>query len=368
MLRDLWLVRDWLHYWQTIGNPYRAFSSLDYPPGALLVLWPLAMLATWVAPLVLIPIVILSCAGGALLLVRWFSERLELALRWEDQAILVAVMLAGSSMRGAIWRGQTTPIAFLFGALALYLARRRPWTAAIMLALAAFKPHIAIGFALAILVTERRDVVLLAGALALSEFLLFAATVQESFGDVLALYVHNLIGLYAGPDRVVGLLSIRWVIEWVVGDFWIATCLYAALALGSLAFLISRVRRYLDSVTSTQLAVACLLWSLIFLPQQLYNGLLAEPALWLLMWPEARLIASARTRTSVVTALILFSVLDVPRTLRLLAAFMGGIHWLSMTALVLGPLRLALLFAFVLFRLAPRGSLLLRSGGSPAAT
>lgn len=364
-MQDLWLVRDWLHYWQTHGDPYPAFNNLDYPPGALLLLWPLNRIQAGTAALVLIPIQIASCAAGAWLLMRWFSRRLDIVMRWQDQATLIALMLAGGSFRSTIWRGQTTPVAFLLGALALYWARQRPWAAAIALGLAAFKPHLAIGFALAILLTESSGAVIVAGLFALSQFVIFSATVEAAPADIFMSYVRNLASLYHGPDHVVGMLGFRMVIESVVDDFWIAFYLHVGLAVGSLAFIISRVRRYLDFTTSTHVAVACLLWSLMFLPQQLYNGILVAPALWLLMWPKAALIARPRIRTAVVTAFVLFGVLDVPRMLRVIADVAGDLEWLTTFALLLPPLRVALLFAFVLYRLAPGGSLLVNPPPRP---
>jgi hypothetical protein len=350
-LEDFWLVREWIAHWVQHGNPYEAYRNLDYPPGALLLLWPLALLPQSVAPFVVTLVTIATGASGAWILTGWFADRLGVLLRWQDRATLVAVMLAGSAVRGAIWRGQSTSLALLFGALTLRWSQRRPVLAAVALALCAFKPHIAVGFALILLLTERWRVLLIAAGLVLAQTLLFAWSVDNTLPQVLANYTDNLLTLYGGPDRIIGLLSLRWVIEDLVGNQVIATVVYGTLATASLALIAAAARRHPEKMAA-QVAAACLLWSLLFLPHQLYNGVLAAPAIWLLMWPEAGLLSSPRLRVIVVGAIVLFRVIDVPRSLRVLSRVLGEIDWLSTLSLMLSPGVLTVMLALALSALA----------------
>jgi hypothetical protein len=168
---------------------------------------------------------------------------------------------------------------------------------------------------------------------------------------VLANYTDNLLTLYGGPDRIIGLLSLRWVIEDLVGNQVIATVVYGTLATASLALIAAAARRHPEKMAA-QVAAACLLWSLLFLPHQLYNGVLAAPAIWLLMWPEAGLLSSPRLRVIVVGAIVLFRVIDVPRSLRVLSRVLGEIDWLSTLSLMLSPGVLTVMLALALSALA----------------
>ncbi|MBY0496868.1 MAG: glycosyltransferase 87 family protein [Cyanobacteria bacterium] len=352
-LLDLWLLRDWLAHWRDHGNPYVAFDNLDYPPNAFLVLWPLSLASDNVAAVIMPPLMVMASAAAALVLLQSFAERLGIRLRWQEQTALVAMVLAGSSVRGAIWRGQTAPLSFLFGALALHWAARRPWLAALALSLCAFKPHVAIGFALVIALTKRRDVVIYAAALAAAQNALFAATVDAPLSDLLLRYVQILATMYDGPDALPGMLSIRWVLEGFIGNHRLATLAYITLAVSALVIIVSAAMRRRDPVTLVHVAAASLLWSLAFLPHQLYNGVLSIPAIWLLMWPESGLLSSDRRRVLVVGALVLFRVMDVPRALRLAAGYWAW-PWLVENSYPLQALIVACLLTLFLWTLTRR--------------
>lgn len=355
-LDDLHEVRRWLSYWMAgTGNPYDRFVGLDYPPIAFLLLWPLglpsdATLAYWFLPGVL---VITPLAGWATL--HWMRERMYVALAPAEQIALIALMLSGTGMRSATWLGQTVALSLLFGALAMRWSRRRPYAAAVALALCSFKPHIAVGFGLAILLIKGVDVIILAAAIVLSLSLLFAATIGQPLADLAADWIRNLMTLYAGPDRVRGLLSVRFVLDDIIGSYVVSSALYVLLAVATLAIIVwlSRRRQH-DAVTHTQVAVACLLWSVLFLPHQLYNSLLAAPALWLLMWPEAGLIARRSVRVAACAAYVLFGVFDVAGALRVISTFTPEPEWVYRSSYYLSPLRIACVFVVLLWALYHR--------------
>jgi hypothetical protein len=350
-LGDLHQVRDWLSYFLTHrADPYAYFDQqLDYPPIALVVLSPLhlipeASLAAWFLP---VSIVVTALAGW--LLVGAIAERLYATISLPQRVAMVGLMLSGSSVRGAIWIGQTVALSVLFGALALGWSRRRPFAAAFALAVCSFKPHLAVGFGLVILLFDGFDVVLIALAIVLSASLLVAAAVNQSALSIFANYIHNLHTIYGGPEGARGLLGLRWVIEDFVGDYGPAAVLYAVSACASLALIGAAARRAPDAAGRAQVATVALLWPLLFLPSQLYNGLVAAPVAWLLMWPEANLIRRESRRLAAVSAFVIFSVIDVPRVARFIAERSSGdMHWLYKGSYYLSPLRLAWLFGFIL--------------------
>jgi hypothetical protein len=345
-LGDLELVRDWLRFWLAGGDPFTHYlGEVDYPPTAFLVLWPLALPGDAAIRWLFVPGAIVTAAAAIFVLLRWLSERSGVELTRYEQAALVAMVLAGGSARSGIWTGQTAALAVLFGALSLYWCRQRPVAAAVALALCAYKPHVAIGFALAIILTERRAIVWWAAGITVLMWGGFAATVEPSLAGVLSLYTQSLLTLYDGPDRIRGLLSIRWVIEDYLGHYETATVVYAVLALTTLTLLGLAARRRHAPADRSVIAAACLLWPLIFLPNQLYHGLLAWPAIWLLMWPEVQPIRHLGLRVTVIVAFVVFGVLDLPRTVRLLS---GPESDAGIASYFLSPLRLALVMGLIL--------------------
>jgi hypothetical protein len=356
-LGDLVTVRGWLHYWLSSGDsPYQHFGPvLDYPPMAFLLLWPLdlppaATMAYW-----FLPGAVVLTTLAALVQLRWVAERLSVNLSGRDQATLVAMVLAGGGARTSIWLGQTMALSMLFGALAMLWSRRRPWLAALCLALCSFKLHIAAGFGLAILVTEGVAVPLTAGLITLAASWVFAATFGESLASVGSDYVHNLLALYGGPNRVRGLLSIRGVLSDVINHRTAARAAYFGLAGSSLiTIVVLAKRRASDAVTRLYVIALCLLWSLSFLPHQLYNILLASPALYLLMWPESGLVKRRDLRALATAAFVLFGVLDVARVARVFSRAMPESDWLFWVGYDTSPLRPFALFVFILWRLYQR--------------
>jgi len=114
------------------------------------------------------------------------------------------------------------------------------------------------------------------------------------------------------------------------------------------------VRRAASATERTQIIAVILLWPLLFLPSQLYNSVMAAPALWLLRWPEGGLIRREAIRLAAVAAFTLIGVLDVPRLIRFATEPHAGLDWLWAGSYFIPPLRIALLFMFILFVLIRR--------------
>lgn len=350
-LEDLWIVHGWVSNALRGVNPYVVHSDLDYPPHA----FGLLLFVRWLPDQLLAPVFLITAvsatAAATWILSGWLAGKLGITLTTRDRLVLVAIMLAGSTLRGAMWRGQLAPLAFLFGACALAYAERSPRRAAVFLALCAFKPHVAIGFALAIFVTEGVRILIAALAVALLLMSWMAYETSYSLAGLLATYIENLQHLYDGPDRVRGLLSIRWVIEDTIGSYDTATLMWVGAAVLSAALLFDAALATGNATHRARIATAFLVWALVFLPHQLYHGFMAMPALWLLMWPEGGLIRSQKIRTATVGAFIFFGVLDVPRLIRLVTDIEAdwALVWLSYA---LSPMRVTLLFGLLLWIIA----------------
>jgi hypothetical protein len=366
-LGDLVTVREWLTYWVTThGNPYTHFHPvLDYPPMAFLVLGPMVLLpahtiAAWFVPAAIALTVVAMWAQ-----LKWIAGRLRLHLSGIEQLAMVAMVMCDGAARGSIWRGQTVALSLLFGALAMACSRRRPLVAAVCLALCSFKLHIAAVFALAILLIDGAAVPAVAVLITAALSWVFAATTGSSLIAISMDYWRNLLALYSGPDHVRGMLGIQFVIEDLIDGYRAAMATFAALAVGSLAaiVIVGRGRRA-DLITQAYVAVACILWSLIFLPHQLYDSLYAAPALFLLMWPESGLVQRVPWRAAVVGAYVMFGVLDLPRIFHFLSDARPESDLLFWLAYDLNPMRPALLFGLVLWRLyqRPRASISTSTG------
>lgn len=359
-LADLVMVRDWIEYISSgRGNPYLAFRDLDYPPHALILLMPLGWLDDTALRAVFIPLIVAATAGATWMMSGWLASQFGIELTRRDRAVLVALAVASSSMRGTIWRGQLAPLAFLLGAAAIRFKQSRPMVSAWALALCAFKPHVALGFALAILVTAGARVLIVAGGMVVALSWCFAAVSGVGVIEGWQSYVTNLWLLYDGPERVRGLLSIRWVIEEVAGSYHLGTMVYLTAAAVTGSLLLDAALATTEHSCRTRVAAALLLWTLIFLPHQLYHGWMAAPAMWLMMWPESDLIRHDRIRLAAVSAFITFGVLDVPRMMRLVIDVDS--NWaLGLLSYALNPLRVALLFALLLWAITMR-----RPAGNP---
>lgn len=355
-MQDLWLVRSWLaHYWIERANPYTYFvGGIDYPPQAFLVLAPILAVPEAFAPAVIIALHVATLAAAGWILARWITERVGVPVGRADLLVLTAMLFAGGASRGAVWRGQTMGLAMLLGALALRGSTTRPFLAGLWLGICTFKPHVAIGFALAIWLTGRRIVIAYALLVAAALVVAFSIRLHEPAVPILETYVLSLLSMYEGPDSIPGLLSVRWILDDLIGHGAWSLFVYLVLALSAAYPLYRAARRHDDSTLTALLATAALVWSVVFLPYQLYGWLLVVPAVWLLMWPEAGVLSGSANRTAIVGAILAFYVLDVPRSIRLAASGLGGPAWIIENSYYLSPLLPAALLVLLLAAIARR--------------
>lgn len=354
-MQDLWQVRDWLSAWRDGARPYALFAGeIDYPPVAFLVLWPMSLTSDDTVAFWFLPVMIAMLAAGTWLLVGWLDEQLSLSVDWQVKAALVALVLAGGAARTSVWRGQTVGLALLLGALALRWGKTRPWAAGIALALCSFKPHVAAGIGLALVLLNGLPAVAVAAAVVGVLSLVFAATVGDSLVDITARYAGSLLALYDGPDRVPGMLSIRWVFGDLATSYATGTAVFLTFTTLALAMIVASALQRRDATTLAQAAVAAIVWSLLVLPHQLYHAVLAAPALWMMMWPEAQVLRRHSIRLAAVGAYVAFSVLDVPRTTRLLMEPSGDAPSLWGASYYFSPFRMVILLLLLLVVLVRR--------------
>jgi hypothetical protein len=153
--------------------------------------------------------------------------------------------------------------------------------------------------------------------------------------------------LYNGPDRVRGILSIRWLFEDLAESYDLGTLLYVTAAAVTGALLLDTALHARGARARTIVAATLMLWTALFLPQQLYHGWMALLVVWTLMWPGSGVPIGPRVRLWVVAAFIAFGVIDVPRVIRLIVT--PGDHWtIWWISYALSPLRMALLFGLML--------------------
>lgn len=348
MMLDLHELRSWLRAWMVDGHsPYTVFApDADYPPMAFLLLAPLGLpsgtaVASWFVPLAVASVILASW-----MMLRWLTRELRLTLSASEVIALIAMVLAMGTTRRLIWHGQTVAVSIIFGMLALQWAPQRRVAAGVALALCAFKPQIGLGFALALLVTQGAgSIVALSTAAVVTalSFVVFATTLALPVGEVAASWFHNIATIYTGPDRVRELLGLRYLIEDVTRSSSLALVIWVTSAVAALV-VIARA----TGASRAHRSIACLMWGLVFLPHQLYDGLLAVPALWWLMWPEAG--GGSRSRpmaTALLATLVMLDVFDISGVMREIArqvdstALFGASQWLP-------PLRMIALTALVL--------------------
>lgn len=281
---DLWEVQGWLSAWAAGLNPYQAIPTLDYPPHAFGVIWLLnlgsrpGMMAVYAV--VNAALAVLACV----LLVRWFAQLRSIVLSRSELVAFAGMLLASRAMRRAIMFGQTAPLVIILFVLAMQLSKRRPVLAGVLFGLASFKLNLAVGFGLGlILLGEWRPLLVAAGVVA-GLTAAFAWSIQSPVVDVLSSYVHNLSTMYLGAEFVPGVTGLRTGLVALVSDAQLAQLIYlplVGLTLGSLITL-SLVRRPGAPADRGMTILACVLWSFISLPHQLYNTVLLFPALWMM--------------------------------------------------------------------------------------
>lgn len=326
---DLAIVRDWFAHWASTGQSVYLTPDLhvDYPPYALVLLYPLHWLpeahaATWYLPFNLI-----TTAAMAWAMAGWLADETGAGRTSRNRFTFALMLLTWGSIRVALWKGQTVALAIWAGIAAVRLAARHPLPAGLLLTVAACKPSLGLGFGLILLLRGHGRAVTagVVGAFALTTA--FAVSVGQMPWTVLADYLDTLKAMYASRDYFRGVTTLRPLLHDLFDGHPAVVWVYGALglaALGALIVIARPVRRHPHA--QGMLIVACLLWTLLALPNQRYYLTLLAPAVWLLWFTPHRVADThARWPTWLVAFTIAFNMVDGPLVVRMFGLWLGEV-------------------------------------------
>lgn len=314
---DFTEVRYWLDHWtQSAANPYtRADALVDYPPQAFISLqwisWGSLPLMMWLFPLINLAAACLACWQAAL----WASELTGRRLTTPSLVALVCLLLSTRSVRSSLIIGQTAPLAFFAGFVALRLAARAPRLAGLCLAAASFKLYLAAGLGLVLLRLRRFQALVAGAAITAAMILMFALRTGVSFFEVLGDYLAVLTRGYAGEGAIYGVTGVRRVLVAALPVFPLIDILYVVTALALLAgvwWLTSAER--VGAARGPWAVLLCLLWSMLSLPYNRYSTLLLVVVLWC-VWTLLDRHETERLWLRVVMSVALLSFLPPARLL-----------------------------------------------------
>ena len=317
---DLHTVYDWCRAWLIAGQSLYtvADASTDYPPNAIALLSPLALVPSrWLVPLWTAGAVALTPVLPWLVMRAASPRRERVAL-----AVPALLFLCWAAPRTLL---QFSLLSMTLACAALLLADRRWLASGVARGLALGKPHIAGPSALWLLLTGRVRPLIAAAVVVGTGWAVYDARIAESPLTTAAGYWRALGSQYAGPGGLVGRTSLRGWTRLVTTDTPAADALWIALAVLLLIGVCRRAMRdrsrALDAGGLAVPAMFCL-WSLLVTYHNGNNLILMLPAfafLWYHHDPPApwRWIPIAGLQ-----AVLMF---DVPVRLAGVARGLGGV-------------------------------------------
>ena len=312
-------VRSWVQHWLVSGtSPYGAPGlQVDYLPHALLLFAPLAVLPDATGALWFAVLSVCLAAAGTVLLVVVMGRLAGARLTSVEVAATTAMFMSVRPMRLALLGGQTMPFALLLSAVALTLARQRPLMAGVCLALAAYKLNVAAAFGLALLLFGQFVPIAWALLVFVGMTWLTSAVIGETVWALLRGYAVQVTTLYGGADFLRGATGIRPVLASVIPDIVVVNVAAVLFGAGLLVTMVELLRRVRHRREAAPLAVACaMLWALAVFPHQLYNVVLAAPAVLLVHWPESTLVKQPRLRWLAACLALVYLLPSVPGDLQ----------------------------------------------------
>ena len=271
---DLWIMYEWCGRWLAGEGLYTAADTVtDYPPNAIVVLSPLALVPwPWLVPL-------WTAFGVALAPVLAY---LVVRSVWRGDHFVAAVpmllFLCWTSTRTLL---QFSVLSMALAFLSLRLADAYRLASGVALGLALFKPHIAGPIALWMVVTGRARVAIVASAVVLAGWMVYDVRIGENPLATLDGYRHVLGTLHAGPDGLLGRTGLRGWTRILSADpraadrWWIAV---SALILAGAWWLSRRdPRRPLEAGGLAVPSLFCL-WSLLAFYHNTNNLIMMLPA------------------------------------------------------------------------------------------
>ena len=306
-------VRNWMSFWRSGTNVYGHNLGVDYPPNALVFLFPLSLFSAQHGQLWFAGLNSVICVATAWVIVSLTSGYAGLRLTRPERLAYVLMLLVWSPTRVAIWAGQTTPFLILCCCLSLRLVQWSPVVAGVLLAVGASKPHVALGFVLMAMFCRMWKMVAVSAVTTIGAIGVYAASVARSPVEIIGQYLSTLFRIYGGPGFFRGDVDLRpffvdLASNYATGEWlFLSTMMVSGLAL---LWLIWRARKRIEA--SVWVLAAGLMWTTAFLPINRYGLLLIAPTVLLTLW-RTDLTKWALDVVAVAIALI---VADLPTLVR----------------------------------------------------
>lgn len=302
---DVETIRRWTGQWLFAGTDLYADlrSGTDYPPHAIVLLSPLALVpGALVAP-------VWSCVNLALMAAAgYLAARLVRPQASSSDALYLTLLFL-------CWSGTKTLVQFslltlVCGVAAVVFAQRRPVLAGLSLGLSLMKPQIAFPFALWMLFARRSKVVAIAAAFVACGVAIFCIRADASPLDVVVRYTEILRAYYAGGSAMYGVSQLRPLLAFLgIARVDLVTAI-ASTAL--LAFICAEAFNARDD--RSQLAHATLglgaVWSLLTFYHLTYGFVLLLPLGALLLLDDQH--AQPKARLALFWAMQCALMIDVP--------------------------------------------------------
>ncbi len=320
---DLTIVQGWLQHWMSTGTSVYAVADLevDYPPFALVLLLPLHALPQGTGPWLFMVLNLATTVLMVWMLAGWMAAETGVGTSTRDRLTFGLMLLTWGAIRVGLWNGQTVALAICAAIYALQTHAHSPWRAGAALAVAACKPTLGIAVGLILLFRSGSRTIAIGLALTVALTIAYDTSVGLTPLASIAEYALSLERMYTGEFYFRGVTSFRAVfVDLTHRHPWshLAFGAYGLVALVAL-LRISWTARHRPGA-QVLIATACLLWTLLALPNQRYYLVLLAPVVWLLVWTPERLAApGARWPGWTAAGLVIFNLIDGPMTIRYFA-------------------------------------------------
>jgi hypothetical protein len=231
-LTDLESVLRWERAWLLEGdNIYRLSGSyVDYPPNAIVLLSPLALLPASVASPFWVLVNIGFACLAAYLAARFFRP-------YDPFRVVLLPVLMFLTWGGVRTLAQFSLAALVLSMLTLKLAERRPGAAGVFLGLAMMKPQVAVPVFLWSIFTRRWRLAGIAASVVAGLFAVFCVWSRSSPASIVVRYVEILAFYHTGHEILAGVSELRPLIrqigaanvDFVVG--WVGLALLAGISI-----------------------------------------------------------------------------------------------------------------------------------------
>ena len=320
---DLHIVQGWLQHWLSTGTSVYPVVDLevDYPPHALVLLLPLHLLPDGSGAALFLVFNLATTLWMVWMLTGWMAAETGMGASTRDRMTFALMLLTWGAIRVGLWNGQTVALAICAAIYTIQMHSRAPWSSGAALVVAACKPTLGIGVGLILLFRGGYRALAIAAGLTLALTIGYDASVGLPPLGSLAEYLGSLERMYTGELYFRGVTNLRAVFvdlsnqhPWSHAAFGV----YGLIALAALLRFGWPTRR--KPGAQVLITTACLLWTLLALPNQRYYLVLLAPVVWLLVWTPERIAApGARWPAWTAAALVIFNLLDGPMTLRYFA-------------------------------------------------